>query len=138
MDYDVAFDVSSMVSSLKENFFPNGIWLLCMATTIMLPTLLQLALFLYSGLIFLIPREQLNVIAEALNNAKTVYEKDVLAWKISAIDVMARLVFAAIFLAVVVATIQATLPLGQVVIIWLIESAVVYGSQSASWVLVAW
>lgn len=137
LGYTVAFDVKEILDSLREDFVANGIWLLCMAATIMLPTVLQFGLFLYSGLIFLIPKEYLRDLSENINNCSTTYQKDVLAWKISALDVMARLVFSAIFLVAVSAVISQALPLGQIIIMQLIEASVSYGSQAASWVLAA-
>jgi hypothetical protein len=88
--------VDQFLQAAHNDFWNNGVWLLLMVSTMLLPTFFNLAIFLAAGSIGAVPRRIRSGLAHELRHeyaADTELGKDWLAWRIAAVDSFAGLIF---------------------------------------------
>jgi hypothetical protein len=88
--------VDRFLEAAHSDFWSNGIWLLLMVSTMLLPTLFNLAIFLAAGSIGAVPIRIRSGLAQELRTkyeTDTALGKDWLAWRIAAVDSFAGLIF---------------------------------------------
>ena len=96
LGFEEVIPVRRFLEAAHSDFWNNGIWLLLMVSTMLLPTFVNLAIFLAAGSIGAIPLRMRKRLALELGEA---YEKDTmlgndrLAWQIAAVDSFAGVIF---------------------------------------------
>ena len=133
--YSLPFDIGEINASIKGGLFHEGIWLLVMAGTMMIPTLIQLTLFFYSGLLFLFSRKYRHGLSKDVRAARSSYEIDAVAWRVSALDIMGRVVLAAFLLLVLIYLGVQLLPLLERAASFAGDQGIVVGNSLLSWLL---
>lgn len=94
--FDEVIPVRRFLDAAHSDFWNNGVWLLLMVSTMLLPTFFNLAIFLAAGSIGAVPRRIRYRLANALRNdypTDTELGKDWLAWQIAAVDSFAGTIF---------------------------------------------
>jgi hypothetical protein len=88
--------VAQFLEAAHSDFWNNGIWVLLMVSTMLLPTLFNLAIFLAAGSIGAVPLRIRRGLAKELQEKyeiNTELGKDWLVWRIAAVDSFAGLIF---------------------------------------------
>ena len=96
LGFDEIIPVRQFLEAAHIDFWNNGVWLLLMVSTMLLPTFFNLAIFLAAGSIGAVPRRIRHGLADELRNiyeTDTELGKDWLAWRIAAVDSFAGIIF---------------------------------------------
>ena len=94
--FDEVIPVRKFLEAAHNDFWNNGIWLLLMISTMLLPTFVNLAIFLAAGSMGAIPLEIRKKLADKLGKphvADSRLANDQLAWQIAAVDSFAGVIF---------------------------------------------
>jgi hypothetical protein len=96
LGFEEVIPVRLFLEAAHTHFWDNGVWLLLMVSTMLLPTFANLAIFLAAGSIEAVPR---HIRERLANELRTVYATDTklgqdrLAWQIAAVDSFAGVIF---------------------------------------------
>jgi len=86
--------IDRFIQEASDNFWQNGMWFAIMFAGLLLPTIINLCIFLSSGVLKVIPDFTRNRIAAACERDPiTRREADILAWQISAANSLTGIIF---------------------------------------------
>lgn len=127
------FDVDFIVAKLDNNIFENGIWLLFMAGTILIPTAIQAILILHSGFVNFFPRKYRSKLALQLELSSSVMDEDSLAWRLAVLDILSRvIVVACVILSFGLIVINVSPALGKGILLC-VHAGVSFGKSASNW-----
>lgn len=96
LGHPIVMDVETLISLTYSDFSASGIWVFLLIGTILLPTILNLLIFLLSGIMRAVPlyiRQSLSQRLDRMQVDDSLIRKDRLAWQIAACDALTGVVF---------------------------------------------
>ena len=110
--------IDQFIDDASQDFWRNGMWFAIMFFSLFIPTLINLCIFLSSGVLRIVPdftRERIAAACE--RDSITRRDADLLAWKISAADSLTGVIFLMVGLALLIYVVVWLLPaIGEILL----------------------
>jgi len=95
LNYPAVVGLKPLLEAIHKDFWSNGVWLLLMIATMLLPTFCNLAIYLSAGSIEAVPKQIREHLARELQiyESQSALSKDWLSWRLAAVDSFAGVLF---------------------------------------------
>jgi len=101
--FDAPINVDRYIDSARADFGDNGFWIVVTISSMLLPTLLNILLLFWSGILSLVPQSLRNQLAAEVEATKSSRRQmDSLAWRVATVDSLAGTIFFLTSLCVVI------------------------------------
>lgn len=131
--YPARFPDGKYLDRLQIDPDGGGAWLYAMAFMIFLPTIIQYIILLFSGFTELFPKSYRNGIYGRLVVTDTQYNRDSIAWEISMVDVLGRVIFTLAVILISFTLLQELKPLFELITVKSALYGFNMGNTFASW-----
>jgi hypothetical protein len=93
--YPTVVNIKPLLEKIHGEFWANGVWLLLMIATMLLPTFCNLAIYLSAGSIDAVPMQIREHLARELQlyPSQSILGRDWLSWRLAAVDSFAGVIF---------------------------------------------